>query len=175
MAGHSGHTTFKSDNFSVVLVQHPTTRKFVVVDEARQRGYWLPAGHVDAGETFVEAAIRECREESGITVDLLGIIRVEHTLTGADRNRMRVVYFAKPTDPDAPLKSVADAESEKAFYASFEEISDFRRAKKLRGDELYEFAKYITEGGPVFPMSLICDEYEDVKIPATPVTHPGKE
>ena len=38
-------------------------------------GDWeLPSGHVDAGESASEAAVRETAEESGITVEVTGLV-----------------------------------------------------------------------------------------------------
>ena len=45
--------------------------KFLLVQEriAKAYGLWnLPAGHIDAGEPPEEAALRECREETGLSV-----------------------------------------------------------------------------------------------------------
>ena len=36
--------------------------------------YWLPAGRVDAGESLVEAARRECVEEAGVRVRPCGVL-----------------------------------------------------------------------------------------------------
>ena len=36
--------------------------------KADWRGYTLPGGHVEKGESFVQAVTREMREETGLTV-----------------------------------------------------------------------------------------------------------
>jgi len=42
-----------------------------------ERGRWsLPAGYIDAGEDPVEAAIRECLEETGLHVEIIGLVEV---------------------------------------------------------------------------------------------------
>lgn len=46
--------------------------RVLLVKRARQplQGYWsLPGGHVEGGELLAEAAVREVREETGITID----------------------------------------------------------------------------------------------------------
>ena len=53
--------------FSLVVVQ--LGRRYLVVREASRGNLWyLPAGRVEPGETFQEAAIREAYEEAGIEV-----------------------------------------------------------------------------------------------------------
>ena len=40
-------------------------------------GDWeLPSGHVDAGESASEAAVRQTAEESGITVEVTGLVGI---------------------------------------------------------------------------------------------------
>ena len=90
--------------FSLVVVQHPVTQKFLLVEETDDRGWWLPGGGVDPGErlplffgfffffffffffcaifrsSFFEAAIRETLEEAGVQVELVGILAMQHTV-----------------------------------------------------------------------------------------------
>ena len=86
--------------FSLVVVR--LGHRFLLVHERKHGQHWyLPAGRVEPGETFTEAAIRETREEAGIDVIPEGIIRIEHgpTTQGA---RMRAIFVARPRDDSPP-------------------------------------------------------------------------
>lgn len=60
--------------------------------------YSLPAGHVDAGELPTETAIREAKEEIGISVDPKNIVLV-HVLyrESNDKTGDRIDFFYKTT------------------------------------------------------------------------------
>ncbi|MBT3721150.1 NUDIX domain-containing protein [archaeon] len=58
--------------------------------------YSMVAGHVDAGETFTDAIIREAREEAGIIIDpkKIKVVHVMHRDSKSETNNERVdVYF----------------------------------------------------------------------------------
>ena len=82
----------------------------------------MPAGHVDRGQTFVQAAHAETWEEAGMRVELKGILAVEHTLTTDSDARMRVVFYAEPIDPEAPPKTEPDSESMGAAWVTVDEL-----------------------------------------------------
>ena len=87
-------------NFSLLIVRNPFKDsphfgKYLAVNETRNRGWWIPGGAVDFNETFEDAALRECKEEAGIKVDLKGILRIDHGVEGKD-SRMRLIYYAEP-------------------------------------------------------------------------------
>jgi len=131
-------------NFSLVVVQ--LGHRFLVVREAKHGQLWyLPAGRVERGESFPDAARREVREEAGIEVSLTGILRIEHTPM-PDHTRMRVIYLARPVD-DTPPKSVPDDESLEARWVTLDEASRLQ----LRGEELMDIFKYVATGPLVIP------------------------
>jgi len=168
---------YKTVGFSVVVCRHPdgkwyfslvvTTYNFrLAVKETKNRGWWLPAGGLDAGETFPEAALRETYEEAGIQVELKGILRVEHSLCSETSARMRVIFYAEPKNPAAPVKSKPDEESECAQWVTIEQILELAQCKPgLRGPELLDWAKYIEAGGIISPIHAFADEGDPVPIP----------
>ncbi|KAL6042772.1 Nudix hydrolase domain-containing protein [Balamuthia mandrillaris] len=143
-------------NFALVVVRN-SEGKFLLVKESRNRGWWVPGGRVEMGESFTEAAIRETKEEGGIPVVLKGLLRVEHTPSGRS-SRMRVIFYAEPAD-DTPPKSVPDEESLEARWVTLEELQQLsKQPPYLRGTEPTEWFGYVANGGPIFPISLLCPE-----------------
>ena len=69
----------KSLNFSLVVCVSPLNGKFLAVSETEEKGFgWaMPGGAVDSGQSFQEAALRECQEEAGLRIRLLGIVKIE--------------------------------------------------------------------------------------------------
>jgi len=81
------------------LVRHEG--RVLLVKRARPplQGYWsLPGGQVEGGETLAEAAAREVREETGITVDRLKQIDLAEIVTrdggGGIASHFVLVVFA---------------------------------------------------------------------------------
>ena len=182
MARPTERIAFETDGFAVVVCRHPDGRflgktpidrrsiapysppkhliSCTAVEESRERGWWLPAGHVDRGQSFVAAAIRETQEEAGIDVELRGVLAVEHTLVTSSAARMRVIFYAVPRDPSQPPKSVPDAESNGAAWHSLAEIEERRHLPPpagLRGEELLRWGRYVSAGGLVAPMAVRAD------------------
>jgi phosphatase NudJ len=137
--------------FAIVVVRKDD--QFLLIQESKYGEPWyLPGGRVEAGETFISAAVRETLEEAGIPVSITGIIRIEHSPTPAG-SRMRVIFLAEPTD-DTPPKSEPDDESLRAEWVTLDELEDYT----LRGVEVAEVFAYVAQGGAVFPLELLQPE-----------------
>jgi 8-oxo-dGTP pyrophosphatase MutT (NUDIX family) len=134
--------------FALVVVRKGD--RFLLVQESKYGQPWyLPAGRVEAGESFAGAAVRETREEAGIPVRVTGVIRIEYSPSPAGA-RMRVIFLAEPTD-DTPPKTEPDDESLCATWVTLDELAKY----KLRGDEVPELFGYIASGGIVYPPELL--------------------
>jgi len=60
----------------------------------RMGGHWsFPKGHVEAGETETETALREVKEETGLNIELLSGFREQVTYSPRQGIKKDVVYF----------------------------------------------------------------------------------
>jgi len=137
--------------FALVVVRRG--HRFLLTQEQKYGSTWsIPGGRVEPGETLADAAVREVFEETGVPVQLDGILRVEHT-PSETTSRMRVIFTGYPRD-DTPPKTTADDESLGAGYFTLEEIS----ALPLRGAEVRALLESVASGGQVFPLDLLGPE-----------------
>ena len=139
--------------WSFAMVVARLGRRFLVVRERKHGQLWyLPAGRVERGERFADAAVRETLEEAGVPVTLEGVLRVEHS-PAPDGTRTRVFFVARPSDDTAP-KSVADEHSLEARWVTVEELASL----PMRGDEVAAVFRYVLAGGAVYPLALLTAE-----------------
>lgn len=69
-------------------------RKILMVQENKEgiKGKWnMPAGKLEDGETIIEAAIREVKEETNINVGIKGLIAVQETVSSL--GQLLILYF----------------------------------------------------------------------------------
>lgn len=138
--------------FALVVVR--LGRRFLLVQEAKHELSWyLPGGRLKVGESLLDGARRETMEESGIAVELEGVLRMEHTASPAGHARCRVIFLARPRGDDAP-KATPDDHSIGAGWFTLEQM----KTMKLRGPEVISVCEHVLRGGAVYPLRLLGNE-----------------
>ncbi|WP_435336788.1 NUDIX hydrolase [Acinetobacter sp. LH3_13] len=110
-----------------------------------------PAGHVEAGETIIEAAIRETMEETGHTVEVTNVLGM-YTYTPPmfpDRTYFRFCFLAKSIAHD--LHAELDTGIVGAVWMTLDELIESARARS----PLVIKAVQDALSGQKYPLSLI--------------------
>ena len=118
-----------------VVVEHK--RRFLMVREIRNglELYNQPAGHVEPGETPIEAAIRETLEETTWHVVPTAIISFTTFRAPANDITYYRLAFAADADQLDPLQ-VIDPDIEEAMWLTYEEI--LQKRQQLRSPMVLE-------------------------------------
>lgn len=123
--------------FSLVVCRSSDGR-FLMVNEVADNcmggvpAYWLPAGRVDQGEGFLEAARRETMEEGGVEVEVNGVLRFTLSNLGTNQPCPRLILLAEPIGSQAEAgrapqpKTVPDWESVGAMWVYPEQLAPLR-------------------------------------------------
>lgn len=82
-----------------VVLEHPEQGVLLIERKNPPHGFALPGGFVDYGESAEAAAVREAKEETGLEVELTGLLGV-YSDPGRDPrgHTLAVVYTAKVRD-----------------------------------------------------------------------------
>ncbi|MBR5557882.1 MAG: NUDIX hydrolase [Acinetobacter harbinensis] len=110
-----------------------------------------PAGHVECGETLIEAAIRETMEETGYEVEIEALLGI-YTYTPpmfADRTYYRFCFLAR--DIQHHLDAALDPDILRAVWMSLDELQTCARARS----PLVIKAVQDALSGQKYPLSLV--------------------
>ena len=110
------------------------------------QGYTLPGGHVEPGESFVDAVVREMQEETGLTIEKPKLVGIKQF--PIDGGRYIVLLF-EATQFTGEVVSSEEGEMtwiDRAELANISAVDDLQELLKVFDDpELTEF-QYIVDG-----------------------------
>ncbi len=115
------------------------------------KGYTLPGGHVEIGESFVDAVKREMKEETGLTIlnpRIVGIKQFPMKNGNYEEGRYVVLLF-KATEFTGEVVSSAEGQMEWISYDHLSEIGtvdDFDDLLDVMNDSNLTEFQYIVDG-----------------------------
>lgn len=111
------------------------------------KGYTLPGGHVETGESFVDAVVREMKEETGLSIKNPRIVGIKHFPM---ENGRYIVLLFKATEFEGTVVSSEEGEME---WISLDDLSAINVVegfhdlmKVMNNPDLNEFQYTIEKG-----------------------------
>lgn len=129
--------------------------KYLLVQELKKKCYmqWnLPLGHLDAGETITEGAIRETKEETGYDVKLTGLVDIQNHY-GSEYVFIKFTYRGEIIGGD-PSEIQTD-EINGVEWFSHDELKKMLEAGKLRAGKATLRSIEAYEKGNFLPVDTV--------------------
>jgi 8-oxo-dGDP phosphatase len=136
----------------VALVQESGRVLMVQESKPRVAGTWnLPGGRVEPGESVVDAAVREVREESGLEIALTGLLFVDQVLSDQDggESRLRFVFMGEPRTRQ--VKTQADEHSLRAAWVARADVANL----SLRSPTVLEMIELGGRATTLLPLTSV--------------------
>ena len=116
------------------------------------KGYTFPGGHIEIGESVVDAVIREMKEETGLTIrnpKLCGV--KQFPIYDGDYSKGRyVVFLFETTEFSGEVVSSEEGTMhwiDKSELDQMNLVDDFAELLEVMTDEKYNEFQYIVEDG----------------------------
>ena len=118
------------DGYGNVLVQNRQNSNW--------NGYVFPGGHIELGESFVQSAIREVKEETGLTIQNLTLCGTKQFIT--DHNCRYIVFLYKTNVFEGELH---DSKEGKVEWVALSQIKNYKLASGFEDMlEVFENSAY---------------------------------
>ena len=133
----------------IVLEQN---EQMLLVQEATPEiyGKWnQPAGHLEAGETLFECAMREGREESGYAIELTGLQAIYTEVTN-QAHRLNFCFRARPLGEPGPVDPTEILSTRWFTKAELQQLPDDNLRHNLAKQRIADWL-----AGKVMPLDTI--------------------
>lgn len=128
----SGNPRLDLVSFAIIINE----KEEILMVIERTGKLFLPAGHIDPGENFLEGAIRETKEEAGVDSEVEYITEIRYGYGWGSNNYSPLHFIVKSKVTGGSVKTVKDKESNGARWISLkqavEESRDPVKSNKYR-------------------------------------------
>lgn len=115
---------------NMVMVQDKQTGKVIVQERIKSWcGVSFPGGHVENGESIYDSAVREIKEETGLTIENLKYCGIIYWFNNVTEDKY-FVHLYKTTDYSGEM--LEKTEEGRVFWTSIEELCNMNLSLNFR-------------------------------------------
>ncbi|MDE5994379.1 MAG: 8-oxo-dGTP diphosphatase, partial [Oscillospiraceae bacterium] len=115
---------------NMVMVQDKITGKVIVQERIKSWcGVSFPGGHVENGESIYDSAVREIKEETGLTIENLKYCGIIYWFNNVTEDKY-FVHLYKTTDYSG--KMLEKTEEGRVFWTSVKELYNMNLSSNFR-------------------------------------------
>lgn len=115
---------------NMVMVQNPDTKEVIVQERVKNWcGVSFPGGHVENGESIYDSAVREIKEETGLTIENLKYCGIIYWFNNVTEDKY-FVHLYQTTDYSG--EKLQETEEGRVFWTSIEELYHMNLSSNFR-------------------------------------------